>query len=135
MFALPLMSGSPSGGPLCRKEPIGREPRRARRHHCCDGGHTDAENLPGQSLCQRLLAERIFVSRQTISNWVTGRTYLDVQSLLLMSDLFDTSIDEHVNGDMEAMEKAIENDWKTMSRLAIAAWLLIAMGYRAFLPA
>ena len=79
-------------------------------------------------LSQEELADRIFVSRQTISNWETDRTYPDVQSLLLMSDLFGTSIDELVKGDVATMEKAIENDWKTMSRLTVAAWALVGVG-------
>lgn len=77
---------------------------------------------------QEELAERIFVSRQTISNWETDRTYPDVQSLLLLSDLFQTSIDELVKGDVEIMKEAIENDWKTMSRLGVAAWCLVGVG-------
>lgn len=79
-------------------------------------------------LSQEEVAERIFVSRQTISNWETDRTYPDVQSLLLLSELFDTSIDELVKGDVATMEKAIENDWKTMSRLTGAAWGLVGVG-------
>ena len=81
-------------------------------------------------LSQEELADRIFVSRQTISNWETDRTYPDVQSLLLlMRDLFGTSIDELVKGDVATMEKAIENDWKTMSRLTVAAWALVGVGH------
>ena len=33
-------------------------------------------------LSQEELAERIYVSRQTISNWETDKTYPDIQSLL-----------------------------------------------------
>lgn len=79
-------------------------------------------------LSQEEVAERIFVSRQTISNWETDRTYPDVQSLLLLSELFDTSIDELVKGDVATMEKAIENEWNTMSRLAIGGWVLVGIG-------
>lgn len=79
-------------------------------------------------LSQEELAERIYVSRQTISNWETDRTYPDVQSLLLLSSLFETSIDELVKGDVEAMEDAIKKEWKKMSRLTIAAWALIGVG-------
>lgn len=68
------------------------------------------------------------LSRQTISNWETDRTYPDVQSLLLLSEIFGTSIDELVKGDVATMEKAIENDWKTMSRLTVAAWALVGVG-------
>ena len=78
-------------------------------------------------LSQEELADRIFVSRQTISNWETDRTYPDVQSLLLMSDLFGTSIDELVKGDVATMEKTIENEWKTMSRLAMTAWVIAGL--------
>lgn len=45
-------------------------------------------------ISQEALAEKIHVSRQTISNWETARTYPDVQSLLLLSVAFDISIDE-----------------------------------------
>lgn len=84
-------------------------------------------------MSQEDLAGRIFVSRQTISNWETDRTYPDVQSLLLLSELFDTSIDELVKGDVEAMQQAIENDWKTMSRLAVSAWALVGVGIVALI--
>ena len=73
-------------------------------------------------LSQEELAERIFVSRQTISNWETDRTYPDVQSLLLLSELFETSIDELVKGDVATMEKTIKETWKTMQNWALAAW-------------
>lgn len=86
-------------------------------------------------LSQEEVAERIFVSRQTISNWETDRTYPDVQSLLLLSELFGTSIDELVKGDVEVMEKTIENDWKTMSRLGVAAWALVGAGLAVLLVA
>ena len=33
------------------------------------------------------LAMRVYVSRQTISSWENDKTYPDVQSLLLLSDL------------------------------------------------
>lgn len=84
-------------------------------------------------LSQEEMAERIFVSRQTISNWETDRTYPDVQSLLLLSELFETSIDELVKGDVENMEKVIQNDWKTMSRLATVAWALVGVGLVALI--
>ena len=80
-------------------------------------------------LSQEELAERIFVSRQTISNWETDRTYPDVQSLLLLSELCETSIDELVKGDVAIMEKTIKETWKTMTNWAMAAWGLVAMGF------
>ena len=61
------------------------------------------------------LAEKMFVSRQTISNWENEKSYPDIQSLLLLSDLFDVSIDQLVKGDVEKMEEFInEQDVKQM---------------------
>ena len=37
---------------------------------------------------QETLAEKAYVSRQTISNWETEKNYPDVHSLLILSDLF-----------------------------------------------
>lgn len=59
---------------------------------------------------QEELAERIYVSRQTISNWENERSYPDVHNLLLLSVLFDVSLDELVKGDVEMMKKVIKKD-------------------------
>ena len=63
-------------------------------------------------LSQEQLAEKLYVSRQTISNWERDKTYPDVQSLLMLSVLFDTSIDTLVKGDVTVMEEAVERDRK-----------------------
>lgn len=54
------------------------------------------------------LAEKIFVSRQSISNWENGKTYPDIKSLLLLSEVFSVSLDQLVKGDIEIMKKEID---------------------------
>ena len=61
-------------------------------------------------LSQDALAEKIYVSRQTISNWETGKNYPDVNSLIRMSDLFGVSVDVLLKGDVEEMKKIINED-------------------------
>lgn len=61
-----------------------------------------------KGLFQDDLAERIYVSRQIISNWETGHTYPDVQSLLLLSNVFEAIVDSFAKGDVEAMAKAVD---------------------------
>lgn len=39
-------------------------------------------------LSQEELASRIYVSRQTISNWKNDKSYPDVNSLVLLSEIF-----------------------------------------------
>ena len=88
-------------------------------------------------LSQEQLAEKLYVSRQTISNWERDKTYPDVQSLLMLSILFDTSIDTLVKGDVTVMEEAVERDRKRMGtrmmRLAVLMLLLLAAAFALIL--
>ena len=70
-------------------------------------GNQIRNHRTARGLSQEDLAERIYVSRQTISNWETDRTYPDVQSLLLLTALFDVTIDELVKADVEMMKEAV----------------------------
>lgn len=60
------------------------------------------------NLSQDDLAVIVYVSRQTISNWETGKSYADLKSLLLMSDYFDVSLDELVKGDLQMMKERVD---------------------------
>ena len=51
-------------------------------------------------LSQEQLAEKIYVTRQTISNWETNKSYPDIHSLVLLSQIFNVSIDQLVKGDL-----------------------------------
>lgn len=48
------------------------------------------------NLSQEQLAQQVFVSRVTISNWENAKTFPDIESLLLLSKIFNTSIDSLV---------------------------------------
>ncbi len=62
------------------------------------------------SLSQDALAEKVYVSRQTISNWENGKSYPDVNSLVLLSEVFQTSIDNLIKGDVEVMKEQVINE-------------------------
>ena len=62
------------------------------------------------SLSQDELAERIYVSRQTISHWENDKSYPDVNSLVLLSKVFATSIDNLIKGDVEIMKEQINSE-------------------------
>lgn len=91
-------------------------------------------------LSQEALAERIFVSRQTISNWENDKNYPDMKSLLLLSSLFNVSLDILVKGDLEEMKKEIkkeeiakfEKDGKIFSILLIADIILVVPLMKVF---
>ena len=56
-------------------------------------------------LTQEQVAEKLMVSRQTISNWENGKSLPDIVSIMSLSDLYQISIDELLKGDKRMKEK------------------------------
>ena len=61
-------------------------------------------------LSQEELADRVYVSRQTISNWENDKSYPDVNSLVLLSEIFQISLDKLIKGDIEVMKEVIQKE-------------------------
>ena len=59
-------------------------------------------------LTQENVAEKLNVSRQTISNWETEKFYPDILYVLQLSDLYQVSLDELLKGD-ERMIQHLED--------------------------
>ena len=64
-------------------------------------------------MTQEEVAERVLVSRATISSWENGKTLPDIASLISLSDLYNISLDELVKGDSKMTEK-IKKDAKNL---------------------
>ena len=62
------------------------------------------------SLSQEVLAEKLYVTRQTIGNWENNKSYPDIHSLILLSQIFDMTIDNLIKGDLKIMEQIIEKN-------------------------
>lgn len=61
-----------------------------------------------QKISQEELALKIFVSRQTISNWETNKSCPDVKSLITLSDIFNVSLDNSIKDDIKEMREVVE---------------------------
>jgi len=64
-------------------------------------------------LTQEEVALKIHVSRQTISNWETGRTLPDIKSLIFISDIYDISLDSLLKEDnvmVDHLQKTTEDN-------------------------
>ena len=86
-------------------------------------------------LSQEDLAEKVFVSRQTISNWETGKNYPDIHSLLLLSSLFNISLDQLIKGDVEIMREEIkEVEIKKLNLYSKVFGVLLAVLILATVP-
>lgn len=85
-------------------------------------------------LSQEALADRVYVTRQTISNWETGKSYPDIHSLLLLSNVFQVSLDQLIKGDVEQMKEEIKkteierfNRWGNIFAALLIATIVTAM--------
>ena len=78
-------------------------------------------------LSQEELADRIYVTRQSVSNWENERSYPDIRSLVLLSGVFGISLDILGKGDVEQMKEEIKKeDIRSFSREALIFEVLMA---------
>ena len=61
------------------------------------------------NLTQDELAEKLFVTRQTVSNWETGKNYPDLETIVKISDEFNIPLDELLKEDKKLL-KEIDNN-------------------------
>lgn len=82
----------------------------------------------GMQLSQEELADQIYVTRQTVSNWENDKSYPDIHSLLLLSTFFHVSLDQLIKGDVKVMKETINKaDLQAFNRdSAIFTVLLLA---------
>lgn len=97
------------------------------------------------NLSQEELAEKVATSRQTISSWENNKTYPDIQTIIVLSDLFDVSIESLIKEDVKVMKDILDDeerkkrikrnkDRDVMNRLAAIRFFLAAAGGLALYP-
>ncbi|MBQ8625823.1 MAG: helix-turn-helix domain-containing protein [Agathobacter sp.] len=95
------------------------------------------------NMSQGDLAEKLNVSRQSVSKWETGASIPDLEKLIAMSELFSITLDELVKGDSITNDltnpqntpqpqiiyvQPPSNPFKTNGILRIAVFLLLLTG-------
>lgn len=60
-------------------------------------------------LKQDYVAEKLGITRQTMSNWENGRSYPDIERIIRLSEIYDLSLDELLKGDQEMVKHLQEN--------------------------
>lgn len=101
--------------------------------------HEKLKNARVESgVSQKEAADKIGVSRQTLSSWETGKTYPDIASLISLSDLYRVSIDALLKEDkadsayVAYIDKAIgviKNKQRIYKALEIGGFLLLLIIY------
>lgn len=83
------------------------------------------ENRVRKQMTQQDLADKLLVSRSTISNWESDRSYPDLESLKELSQIFATSIDDLLLDDSELIKKMSKDMKKGKHRKKIILVSLI----------
>ena len=55
-------------------------------------------NRENNKLTQEQLADKIYVSRQTVSKWERAESLPDLENIIILSDLYDISIHQLLRG-------------------------------------
>ena len=89
----------------------------------------------GLGMSQEELAEAVYVTRQTVSNWETGKSYPDIQSLLRLSALFGISLDQLIKGDVKQMKEKINaEEIRAFNRLSNVFTLMMVLSLLVWAP-
>lgn len=87
-------------------------------------------------LTQEQVAEKIYVSRATISSWETNRTFPDIEKIIYLSDLYDISLDKLLKEEPSIMEN-VKKERKKLKHYKLTKLLLyviigLFISYTAF---
>lgn len=77
------------------------------------------------NMTQESVAEKIGVSRQTVSNWENNRSYPDIVSVIRLSDLYSVSLDILLKEDKEMINYLKENTDAVKSRRQLSKIILV----------
>lgn len=82
-------------------------------------------------MTQEEVANSIHVSRQTISNWENEKSFPDIISVILLSDLYEISLDLLLKGDDEMIKHLDEstNIVKSNTKLLVAFGINIILAF------
>ena len=94
-----------------------------------------------KSMTQEEVAEKLFVSRQSISNWENNKTYPDIGNVIALSDLYQISLDELLKGSdnfMKHLEEStdiVKSNKKLIFFIGLALTAMIVMAlFTEFFP-
>ncbi|MCO4332604.1 helix-turn-helix domain-containing protein [Staphylococcus hyicus] len=97
-------------------------------------GHHIKAYRTAMAMSQSDLAEKIYVSSQTISNWENERSYPDLQNLIYLSEVFNVSLDQLVRGDVEEMKHNIDSsNIERYGNIMVISMFLTAVSFAAAL--
>lgn len=77
-------------------------------------------------ITQQDMAEKLFVTRQTVSNRENGKNFPDIPTLISISENYSLSLDYMLKGDFKYMKK-VEEDYKLIKKKRRNVYLVILL--------
>ena len=94
-----------------------------------------------KKMTQEEVADKLYVSRQSISNWENNKTYPDIGNVLALSDLYEISLDELLKGSdnfMKHLEEStdiVRSNKKLIFYIIMGLVIMVVMAmFTEFLP-
>lgn len=84
-----------------------------------------------KNMTQDALAEALFVTRQTVSNYETGRSYPDLEKLTAIADILETDVNTLIYGLPEPPDRQAER--MSLIRASVCALIFVAASAAAML--
>lgn len=94
-----------------------------------------------KKMTQEEVSDKLYVSRQSISNWENNKTYPDLGNVLALSDLYEISLDELLKGSdnfMKHLEEStdiVRSNKKLIFYIIMGLVIMVVMAmFTEFLP-
>lgn len=86
---------------------------------------------------QEELAQKLYISRQTISSWENAKTYPDLQSLIILANIYHKSVDDLIKGDIDERKyKAMRQNirWRYLATIIYLILVYLAFTSIRWIP-
>nr|WP_275078422.1 helix-turn-helix transcriptional regulator [Enterococcus villorum] len=75
---------------------------------------------------QQELADKLFVSRQAVSNWENNKNFPDLKSIVLLSEILDVSLDDFLRGEKDLV-KQLEKELKEINSIHFMGIIILSI--------
>ncbi|EOH89652.1 helix-turn-helix domain-containing protein [Enterococcus villorum] len=79
-----------------------------------------------QNLTQQELADKLFVSRQAVSNWENNKNFPDLKSIVLLSEILEVSLDDFLKGEKDLV-KQLEKELKEINSIHFMGIIILSI--------
>ena len=83
-------------------------------------------------LTQEAFGEKIYVSRQAVSKWENDRGVPDIENIIMISEIFDISLDELIKGNEKIKDRIIANNASKKWHILVIVYLVSIVGYISY---